>query len=84
MSALAIRSLGQGIARVKDGSHWLSVALGDGLSRLGGGQPIEEVVHLIFLHFHLLLTTSNVLQLLLIFVAPMWLKVGVLFVITYT
>jgi hypothetical protein len=52
--------------------------------RLGGGQPLQGVVHLTPPHFHLPLTTSDVLQLLLVLVAPMWWRVGVLFVITYT
>jgi hypothetical protein len=58
--------------------------LGGGRPRLGGGRPIEEVVCLISLHFHFPLTTSDVLQLLLALVAPMWWRVEVLILITYT
>jgi hypothetical protein len=58
--------------------------LGGGRFRSGGGRPIQGVVRLTSPHFHLLLTTSDVLQLLLALVAPMWWRVGVLFVITYT
>jgi hypothetical protein len=72
-TGLAVRRLGGGRFR-----------LGGGQFRLGGGQPIQGVVRLIPLHFHLSLTTSDVLQLLLALVAPMWWRVGVLFVITYT
>jgi hypothetical protein len=65
---------------------WTGLAirrLSGGRFRLGGGQPIQGVVRLIPPHFHLPLTTSDVLQLLLALVAPMWWKVEVLFVITY-
>jgi hypothetical protein len=58
--------------------------LSGGRFRLGGGQPIQGVVRLTPLYFHLPLTTSDVLQLLLALIAPMWWRVGVLFVITYT
>jgi hypothetical protein len=43
---------------------------------LGGGRPIEEIIRLIFLYFHLPLTTSDVLQLLLALVAPRWWRWG--------
>jgi hypothetical protein len=58
--------------------------LGGGRFRSGGGRPIQGIVRLTSPHFHLPLTTSDVLQLLLALVAPMWWRVGVLFVITYT
>jgi hypothetical protein len=83
-SALTVRCLRQRKARVGDRPHWQSIASGGGRSRLGGGRPIEEVIRLIFLYFHLPLTTSDVLQLFLALVAPIWWRVGVLFVITYT
>jgi hypothetical protein len=51
--------------------HWPSTGSSGGRSRLGGGQPIEEVVHLIYLYFHFPLTTSDVLQLLLVHIVPM-------------
>jgi hypothetical protein len=58
--------------------------LGGERFRSGGGRPTQGVVRLTRPHFHLPLTTSDVLQLLLALVAPMWWRVGVLFVITYT
>jgi hypothetical protein len=70
---LAVRRLGGGRFR-----------FGGGRFRLGGGWPIQGVVCLTPPHFHLPLTTSDVLQLLLALVAPMWWRVGVLFVIIYT
>jgi hypothetical protein len=72
-SALAFRGLRRRTARVGDGPHWLSVSE---RFRLGGGQPIEEVVRLIFLHFYFPITTLYAVQLLLAVVAPMWWRVG--------
>jgi hypothetical protein len=46
-SALAVRCLGRRTARIGDGPHWPSAALGGGRFRLGGGQLIEEAVCLI-------------------------------------
>jgi hypothetical protein len=53
------------MARVGRGSHGPSAASSSGQFRLGSGRPIEEVVRFIPLHFHLPITTSDVLQLLL-------------------
>jgi hypothetical protein len=44
--------------------------LGGGRFRLGGGRPIQGVIRLTSPHFHLPLTTSDVLHLLLVLVAP--------------
>jgi hypothetical protein len=49
--------------------------LGGGRFRSGGGRPIPGVVRLTPPYFHLPLTTSDVLQLLLALVAPMWWRV---------
>jgi hypothetical protein len=80
--------IGRPLPRVADGQvrrrTGLAVRrLDGGRFRLGGGRPIQGVIRLTPLHFYLPLTISDVLQLLLALVAPMWWRVGVLFVIIY-
>jgi hypothetical protein len=67
---------GQGRGRTGLAVHRLR----GGRFRSGGGRPIQGVVRLTPPPFHLPLTTLDVLQLLLALVAPMWWRVGVLFV----
>jgi hypothetical protein len=88
--ALAVDGVRRGSANVRIGHPLPRAAdgqvrgrIGFAVRRLGGRQPIQGGVRLTP-HFHLPLTTSDVLQLFLVLVAPMWWKVGVLFVITYT
>jgi hypothetical protein len=88
-TGLAGVSIGRPLPRAADGQGrgrtGLAVRrLGGGRFGSGGGRPIQGVVCLPPPHFNLPLTTSDVLQLLLALVAPMWWRVGVLFVITYT
>jgi hypothetical protein len=64
MSALAVQVRGRTGLAVRH--------LGGRRFRLGSERPIQGIIYLTPPHFHLPLTTSDVLQLLLALVAPMW------------